>query len=73
MALTLELVPDGDGWVLAPPGGRGAPSRYDDRAEAESEGLEYLRHRGGGRLLVRNQAGDVALTLRPELTDAVAR
>lgn len=72
MALTLELVPDRSDWVLLAPGGRGAPSRYDNRADAQSDALEYLRHRGGGRLLVRNEQGEVAMTLRPELSDAAA-
>ena len=64
MAVTLELIPDGREWVLIAPGGSGAPSRYDNRDDAQDDALEYLSYRGGGRLLVRNTAGDVAMTLR---------
>lgn len=66
MALTLDLVPAEDGWLVNDPASAAPASRYPSRAEAEADALEYVRHRGGGRVLVRNQAGEVALTLRPD-------
>ncbi len=67
MGMTIELAPaDDGGWLVTAPNGGAAPTRYDERAQAESDAMEFLRLRGGGRLLIRNDSGDVAMTLRAD-------